>query len=194
MTTFAKLTGDIAVLSQTDLAVLALTLTLELEVHGSKRLRLAPGQQSEQEKERSHAAFVAREAKRKAKAAAPQVELVTEKLEKLQTEEPTDNAPVEEQGDDSDEGEWITPDNVELHKSRDLGLFPSLNPDAPLEIDANGEDDNLVACMTGDYAMQNILLQMGLGCVGVGGKRISEVRTWVLRCHACFKCVLRSSL
>jgi hypothetical protein len=30
-------------------------------------------------------------------------------------------------------------------------------------------------------------LQMGLNVLGSGGKRVREVRTWVLRCHACFK-------
>ena len=41
--------------------------------------------------------------------------------------------------------------------------------------------------MTADFAMQNVLLQMGLGLVGVEGKRIERVKSWVLRCHACFK-------
>jgi RNA-binding protein NOB1 len=44
-----------------------------------------------------------------------------------------------------------------------------------------------VACYTGDYAVQNVLVQMGLGLVGEGGKRIKSVKSWVLRCHACFK-------
>lgn len=46
-----------------------------------------------------------------------------------------------------------------------------------------------VACMTTDFAMQNVLLQMGLNLVGVEGRRIDKVKTWVLRCHACFKYV-----
>jgi RNA-binding protein NOB1 len=57
---------------------------------------------------------------------------------------------------------------------------------------ANGdsaEDVGIIktACMTGDYAVQNVLLQMGLKLVGEGGKRIGKVKSWVLRCHACFK-------
>lgn len=44
-----------------------------------------------------------------------------------------------------------------------------------------------VACMTGDYAVQNVLLQMGLSLVGLEGQKIKQVRSWVLRCHACFK-------
>lgn len=44
-----------------------------------------------------------------------------------------------------------------------------------------------VACMTGDYAVQNVLLQMGMSLVGIDGQRIKQVKSWVLRCHACFK-------
>ena len=199
MSTFAKQTGDIAVLSKTDLAVLALTLTLELEAHGSKRIRLAPGKESEYEREQSRAAFLARDAKRRAKEAAQpsaEVDTVAQQIDELSTadapageDEPTDNAEAE---DELDDGEWITPDNVDLHKSRDLGFFPALDPSATPAPDPSDApvDDTLVGCMTGDFAMQNVLLQMGMEVVGVGGKRVSQVRTWVLRCHACFKCVL----
>jgi RNA-binding protein NOB1 len=44
-----------------------------------------------------------------------------------------------------------------------------------------------VGCMTADFAKQNVLLQMGLDLVSVDGKRIEKLKTWVLRCHACFK-------
>ena len=44
-----------------------------------------------------------------------------------------------------------------------------------------------VACMTGDYAVQNVLLQMGLSLVGIQGQQIKQVKSWVLRCHACSK-------
>jgi RNA-binding protein NOB1 len=43
------------------------------------------------------------------------------------------------------------------------------------------------AVLTGDYAMQNVALQIGLNVLGVGGKRIRDVKTWVLRCYGCFK-------
>ena len=95
---------------------------------------------------------------------------------------------------DEDGGEWITPSNVTLHKSRDLGLFPSLPAAGPSAYTdgqgarkAKAKTVLKVACLTGDYAMQNVALQMGLNVFGVGGKKVKEVRTWVLRCHACFK-------
>lgn len=94
--------------------------------------------------------------------------------------------PVYEDPSDEDDGEgdWITPQNVALHKSRALDLLPD---------DSKGNKKKKVdevvdaGCMTADFAMQNVLLQMGLNLVGLEGKRIERVKTWVLRCHACFK-------
>lgn len=142
----------------------------------------------------------------------------------------------EDLNDDEDDeetgGEWITPDNIDKHKSRALGLVS--DSDLSLLQGANKTRSNgrmrttvtesddgwstvtskntvqkpanaggkvvgskksankpparmTVACMTGDYAVQNVLLQMGLSLVGLEGTRIRQVKSWVLRCHACFK-------
>jgi len=87
--------------------------------------------------------------------------------------------------EDDGEGEWITPGNVSLHKARALGLTPSENGSAR----GRKCETIPVGCMTADFAMQNVLLQMDLSLVGMEGKKIQKVKTWVLRCHACFKCV-----
>lgn len=88
--------------------------------------------------------------------------------------------------EDDGEGEWITSSNVALHKSRALDLLPSA---AKGRRGKRQPETIPVGCMTADFAMQNVLLQMGLGLVGVEGKRIERVKNWVLRCHACFKYV-----
>lgn len=116
-------------------------------------------------------------------------------FEQVPTNEAVEEAEAGEEDDESDgDGEWITPSNVTLHKSRDLGLFPSLpshHPDAILSTKSDKKKKERtvlkVACLTGDFAMQNVALQMGLNVFGVGGQKIKEVKTWVLRCHACFK-------
>ncbi|CDO73747.1 hypothetical protein BN946_scf185015.g75 [Trametes cinnabarina] len=102
------------------------------------------------------------------------------------SDRPADDAPLyEDPSDDDDgEGEWITPSNVALHKSRALELLPSATAGRKGK---KPQERILVGCMTADFAMQNVLLQMGLGLVGVEGKRIERVKSWVLRCHACFK-------
>lgn len=86
---------------------------------------------------------------------------------------------------DDGEGEWITPSNAAVHKSRALGLTPSGSGRGK----GKAQEPIVVGCMTADFAMQNVLLQMGLSLVGMEGKRIERVKTWVLRCHACFKSV-----
>ncbi|KAH9619927.1 hypothetical protein KSS87_006697 [Heliosperma pusillum] len=45
--------------------------------------------------------------------------------------------------------------------------------------------DSSVACVTGDFAMQNVILQMGLRLLAPGGMQIRELHRWVLKCHAC---------
>lgn len=89
--------------------------------------------------------------------------------------------------EDDGSGDWITPDNVALHKSRALEFLPSSDGDLKKRRRVADEETVLAGCMTADFAMQNVLLQMGLTLVGVEGKRIQKVKTWVLRCHACFK-------
>ena len=93
---------------------------------------------------------------------------------------PPETPPLYEDPDDEDDGEgdWITPTNVALHKSKTLQLIPA----------QGGANKKVVTgCMTTDFAMQNVLMHMGLDLVGVDGKKIDKVKTWVLRCHACFK-------
>ncbi|KAF8551480.1 hypothetical protein OG21DRAFT_1417902 [Imleria badia] len=104
--------------------------------------------------------------------------------------DPTPDVPLyEDPSTDEDDwsGEWITPDNVALHKSRALDLLPSSDGDLKKRCRVVDEEPVLAGCMTADFAMQNVLLQMGLTLVGTEGRRIQKVKTWVLRCHACFK-------
>ncbi|KAJ8515334.1 hypothetical protein ONZ45_g7221 [Pleurotus djamor] len=74
-----------------------------------------------------------------------------------------DEGPLFEDPSDSDdgEGEWITPTNVALHKSRALNLLPD---DQKKSKKGGKQDDEVVSvgCMTADFAMQNVILQMGL--------------------------------
>lgn len=44
-----------------------------------------------------------------------------------------------------------------------------------------------VACVTTDFSMQNVLIQMNLKVLSVDGLLVRHAKTWVLRCSACFK-------
>ncbi|KAJ2161774.1 20S-pre-rRNA D-site endonuclease nob1 [Coemansia sp. RSA 552] len=77
-------------------------------------------------------------------------------------------------------GSWITPSNVKQHQAADaMGLrsAQATRPAAPMK----------VACMTSDFAMQNVMLRMGINLVTPDGVRVRQLRTWVLRCHACYE-------
>ena len=46
------------------------------------------------------------------------------------------------------------------------------------------------ACVTTDYAMQSVLLQIGLRLLSVSGNVVRRINHHVLRCNACFKVML----
>ncbi|WFC94944.1 20S-pre-rRNA D-site endonuclease nob1 [Malassezia brasiliensis] len=110
---------------------------------------------------------------------------------------PTRVADDEQEEDDEEVGgEWITPSNITQHKNKALGLVVEESetiPEKPSGRRRRGKKKGSsggplsVACMTGDFAVQNVLLQMGLRLVSVDGARIERVKSWVLRCHACYK-------
>ncbi|XP_052889269.1 RNA-binding protein NOB1 [Anopheles moucheti] len=80
----------------------------------------------------------------------------------------------EDEDDDNDDGGWITPSNIKQVK-RDMGM--DLHEEAP----------TTVACITTDYALQNVLKQIGLQVAALDGRIIKQVRTYILRCYSCFK-------
>ncbi|KAK6185464.1 hypothetical protein SNE40_007691 [Patella caerulea] len=80
----------------------------------------------------------------------------------------------EEESDDDDDGGWITPSNIKEIREK-MG-------------DVNTEKANVpVGCITTDFAMQNVLIQMGLNVISVDGMIIKKAKNYVLRCFACMK-------
>ncbi|KAI8050970.1 Nin one binding Zn-ribbon like-domain-containing protein [Syncephalis plumigaleata] len=249
---FAKLTGDFAVLSMTDIKVMALAYTLEKERNGIAHLKTMPTtrtatantqrpivyvsgrrleqpfhteekkqQQSKVENdssvdkmenkevntsqlEASMTKLDINEATSSSSSSNTVKQVESTSLSEESTEEtiePTtpkqssssqnkmmsavesNNNNKEEKDEDEeeseeDDGEWITPDNLDKHLQRDQGLNTSSNQ-IKRKVD--------VACMTADFAMQNVLIQMGLHLMSMDGMVIQRVKTWVLRCHSCYK-------
>lgn len=86
--------------------------------------------------------------------------------------------PLEEvEASDSDGEGWITPSNLKKHQAKDLTGSGKPQKEAKVM---------QVAVMTSDFAMQNVLLRMNLNLLSPSLQRISQLKTWVLRCHACF--------
>ncbi|RZF34705.1 hypothetical protein LSTR_LSTR013864 [Laodelphax striatellus] len=71
--------------------------------------------------------------------------------------------------DDDDDADWITVDNIKEMKQ-------------VMEWDNVEEKAVDVACLTTDFAMQ-----IGLNVASLDGKLIKQLRTFILRCYACFK-------
>lgn len=81
---------------------------------------------------------------------------------------------IEEQAEDDDDSDWITPSNIQIAKKQ----FKS---------DLMESKKVSVSCMTTDFAMQNVLKQLNLNVSALDGRLIKQLRTFILRCYTCFK-------
>merc|ERR1711892_859672 len=70
----------------------------------------------------------------------------------------------------------ITPGNLKNKKEVYAGIDEGKDPQKVM-----------VACMTTDFAMQNVCKQLGLNIIGTNGMMIKETRTWILRCYGCLR-------
>jgi len=170
----AKESGDFASLSAVDLQVLALTYELTIEFDPEKSLREDLSDlkiktvvgQDEEERLRLQAEKLP--GFYKGGSSDEEEDEDEKKPEDDRSEEIVDEEDSEDDEDDDDD--WITPDNI---KEIDDG-------DALEE-----EKEDKVACLTIDFAMQNVLLKMDLGRVGLEGRKISQIRKYVFRCIGC---------
>jgi RNA-binding protein NOB1 len=233
---FARRTGDLSVLSSTDIEVLGLAYEVECELNkGDWRLRRTPGQKRTNgampgKEDKQEEAFQDQDAKvepevvadtREAEPAAPTPRApwakvapqptVAEASEALEKTTLADSHAEEERhreslvsdttpsiqphpsdsdlevledgeaedgssGDDS-EG-WITPSNINKRKAKDA---------AANNTTSKTPGTMQIATITGDFAMQNVLLQMNLNLLSPSTcQRITNLKRTILRCHACF--------
>lgn len=92
----------------------------------------------------------------------------------------------DDESNEDDDGDWITPSNIDLVKKQFEGL--KIDEKAPkMEINT--------ACITGDFSMQNVLMQIGIKVLSVEkGLLIKQTRQFVLRCIACFTITQNTTL
>ncbi|KAG0675166.1 Nin1 binding protein [Kluyveromyces marxianus] len=139
------------------------------------------------QREKREAARKEEEEKKKAELAAKEEEEEAKKEETKEKEEQE-----EEDGFFSDDdGDWITPDNLTETIIKDSGedttggegVVATKDTSASLELPYNQ-----VALATGDFAVQNVSLQLNLNLMNfMSGLRIKRLRNYMLRCHACFQ-------
>lgn len=165
---FARATGDLASLSGADLKVVALTLTLELEVNGEKSsARRSPVAV------KTHQGAVEKEST-----------LVQEKTRETSgstEQEPKSKGTGLLKQDKDDAGEWITAENIESVMRKTYGSGGTKTGETLRESELIR-----VGCISSDFAVQNLLLQMKLKLYSPEGYRIKQVKNWLLRCHACY--------
>ncbi|KAK0167989.1 hypothetical protein PV327_001834 [Microctonus hyperodae] len=99
---------------------------------------------------------------------APVKEELQDNDENEDSEDHSDN-----ENDDDDDG-WITPKNIAQAKKQ-------------MDSDILSDKPAKVACMTTDFAMQNVLIQIGLNVAALDGRVIKQMRTFIFRCYACFR-------
>ncbi|KAJ1655925.1 20S-pre-rRNA D-site endonuclease nob1 [Dispira simplex] len=186
---FSKMTGDFASISLTDTKILALTYSLEREIHGGVGHLATEPQSSSSPAKSSEGNSESQQSKQE------EVKDLVTRVDKLhlgasqssETPSPAsrgsdfqvvDNIIADEEDDDDDDG-WITPSNLKAKNLEFSGGATATQITGPIP----------VACITADFAMQNVILQMGMKLGSLNGAHITQLRTQVLRCYSCFKVV-----
>ncbi|KAL9007912.1 MAG: hypothetical protein Q9173_006909 [Seirophora scorigena] len=216
---FARRTGDLVVLSNPDVDLLALTYQLEELKNGRSNIRTVPGQQlhkpespespqadssasckpagstaasiydpQERVKEPESSTQIAGEfndgkptvALHESSEATDPLQVqddIPQALERREDGESAKGAETQQELESSDSDSWITPSNVQIQQAKDQNSAISVLATKPLD----------VACVTSDFAMQNVLLSMNLNLLNPSLQRVRNIKTFVLRCHACFE-------
>jgi RNA-binding protein NOB1 len=78
-------------------------------------------------------------------------------------------------------GEWITPDNLHKH------IGSAVTVPEKKEVKVDDGNPRFVQFVTSDYAMQNVIIQLGFKLLSLDGRRITRVKRFKLLCRACQK-------
>lgn len=109
-----------------------------------------------------------------------------EEIKESNNEEPHNEETLNDEYDENDDdGEWITPDNIAIAIAKDENI-----DDLQGEKEIESKVKISCALASGDFAVQNVSLQMGLNLMNtMSGLQIKRLRNYMLRCHACFTLV-----
>jgi RNA-binding protein NOB1 len=137
---YAKRTGDFANLSSCDLGVLALTYEIECEINGNKNIKPLPKELGlsgfKKVVLKPYSELYAKKSSQEQQTQEQTVEHVEERFEEsvhvkhvvndendwqLVQNSGEEEEEFESENDDCDDDEWITPDNVQEHKKKQIG-------------------------------------------------------------------------
>lgn len=187
---FSKETGDFGFLSETDFLVIALTLTYHKRHDDISKLNSRPKQfslvskpeeKAEDEKVQVTGAEVAEQKEQSTNIEEEEgwemaASVQSRGEEKAKSEDDYGEEDYEEDEsnnleDDVFSGGWITKSNI-------TSVIGGLSSGSQSHFD--------VACMTTDYSMQNVLLQMGLNLIEIHGLSVKSIKRWGLLCCGCY--------
>ncbi|XP_046917945.2 RNA-binding protein NOB1 [Dermatophagoides farinae] len=183
---FAKKTGDFNQLSTTDIRLIALTVRLEKEINQGVNLKENPDIKILPTKSSNSNSLTVKDLEMFGydikNAAIDSIQNFgdneMQEIDKVlpendeETTTKSDSLPV------GDQDGWITEENFEEIRDKLMGI--------KFDEDEDDDDELNIACITGDFAMQNVLMQMGLNVVSPkDGLHIRQTRQYILRCHAC---------
>ena len=81
---------------------------------------------------------------------------------------------------------WINASNINSYRAEGGDIF-NVRPKQKSKSKIIEDIGVHVACVTTDFSMQNVLLQMNLKVMSVDGMIIRQVKKWILRCSACYR-------
>ena len=188
---FSKKVGESCVLSETDIQVIALVCMLERQRGRSLRekpmdMKTSNGANSKPRQyvphpkkestalEESEASLVEKVDGAVSSIVAPSKREIVKEGQEPSPPVSDQESPIDLADEDDDEGEWITPSNI---SKKTKNMSPIEEPMKMAQI----------SCITDDFAMHNLLLHLSLSVFTSGLKRITHLKFYVLRCHACYK-------
>ncbi|EFO22903.1 nin one binding protein [Loa loa] len=175
ITEFSKKTGDYPSLSAVDLKLLSLVHDLHLEQYGKDGLRydleMINDKPTTNYRKTKDTAVTTNDKNVQIDEGTTETEGKSESGEMEGVIDVGDDASIG--SNSSDGGTWLSEGNVdEILGHTDEISIP--------------EKEMKVACVTTDFAMQNVLLRLGLYLLSVNGYRIHRLNNYILRCWACF--------
>jgi len=104
--------------------------------------------------------------------------------------------PINSESESDDSEGWITPSNLKKQQAKDDNASTaSISGDQPMQVATITSDFAMqvstrsISCASNLIWRQNVLLQIGLNLLSSSLQRVKNIRTYVLRCHACFEMV-----
>lgn len=166
VSSFAKASNDLSYLSVADLSIIALAYETINKIGKGDLILKKPSEY--------------------------QIVLKDKVKEKIQKEEKKKEEAFKDDGfskeEEDDEGEWITPENIDSKLSH-------IENETKPEIKTGGIADNKINVYvnSGDFTLQNVCLKMGMPVKGVDGMQIRKIKNYILKCTTCNEFIFDTS-